>query len=263
MPFPPTDRVIFRNNPLREVICQLRFPTILAIKAETTAAMQDRLREVYPLYRMSTPEFGADVPKELTEVIGRLVPEVSRPHFFETESKARLVSLNTDFLALTERDYKRWEMYLEEFRKVKAAFEEGYRPAFYNRIGLRYQDLIDREELGLKDERWDKLVNPVLAGVLSDPAVEGDVIETSSTSAFAISGVPEGRARVQYGLVSRDVDGASRKVFAIDSDFYSNGRFSLEGVENVLAIFSRTAGDLFRWAIQPGLREALQPEPVD
>lgn len=225
--------------------------------------MQDRLRDVYPLYRVSAPEFGANVPKELTDVIGRLMPEVSQPHFFETENKARLVSLNMDFLALTEREYQRWEKYLGEFRKVRLAFEELYHPAFYSRIGLRYQDLIDREKLGLNDVRWEELVNPVLAGVLGDPAVEGDVIETSSISTFAISGVPEGRARVQYGLVNVDVDGATRNVFAIDTDFYSNGRFPLEGVEDALAIFSRTAGDLFRWSIQPGLHKALQPEPVD
>ena len=51
MPFPESERVVFRRNTLAEVICQLRFPPILEIAAKDPAAFQEQIRAEYPLYQ--------------------------------------------------------------------------------------------------------------------------------------------------------------------------------------------------------------------
>ena len=48
MPFPEAKRIIYRKNPLDQVICQLRFPPILKIDAEVPAKFQDRIRGDFP-----------------------------------------------------------------------------------------------------------------------------------------------------------------------------------------------------------------------
>ena len=51
MPFPDSERVIYQRNPLLEVICQLRFPSILRIDSEAPAVFQERVRKEYPMYQ--------------------------------------------------------------------------------------------------------------------------------------------------------------------------------------------------------------------
>ena len=48
MPFPDVERVIYNENPLDRVICQLRFAPILKIDTEIPAEFQERIRIDYP-----------------------------------------------------------------------------------------------------------------------------------------------------------------------------------------------------------------------
>src|SRR4051794_24623667 len=119
MPFPETPRVIFERNPLAEVICQLRFPTILRIASEPPADLQERLRPTYPVFRQEQPTLG--VPAELTEMVGELPMQLRTDtnYAFETEDGARTVSLTREFLAISERRYVRWENLSAEIQAVK------------------------------------------------------------------------------------------------------------------------------------------------
>jgi uncharacterized protein (TIGR04255 family) len=51
MPFPEIERIVYRNNPLTEVVCQLRFPPILSIESELPVKFQDAIREMYPSFQ--------------------------------------------------------------------------------------------------------------------------------------------------------------------------------------------------------------------
>jgi len=48
MPFPDAPRVIYQENPLVEVICQLRFPTILEISASEPALFREQYANSFP-----------------------------------------------------------------------------------------------------------------------------------------------------------------------------------------------------------------------
>ena len=48
--FSECERVNYAKAQLAEVICQLRFPTILRIGASEPAEFQERIREDYPRY---------------------------------------------------------------------------------------------------------------------------------------------------------------------------------------------------------------------
>ena len=48
--FSQQPRCIYRENPLGQVICQLRFPEILTIGANVPVEFQEAIRDQYPRY---------------------------------------------------------------------------------------------------------------------------------------------------------------------------------------------------------------------
>ena len=48
--FSEKDRIVYKNCQLVEVVCQLRFPTILAISEKAPAEFQDAVRKDFPQY---------------------------------------------------------------------------------------------------------------------------------------------------------------------------------------------------------------------
>ena len=59
MPFPDAKRIIFRKNPLTEVVCQLRFPPILKIDAEVPANFQEAIRTEFEI--LSNVVYGQEL----------------------------------------------------------------------------------------------------------------------------------------------------------------------------------------------------------
>ena len=90
-------RVTYRKNQLGEVICQLRFPEILAIGAKPPVDFQEAIRADYPQYssRMESP-----APK-LTGVPGKMQlqnqPPVTNYQFVSADGRWR-VNLTQKFI---------------------------------------------------------------------------------------------------------------------------------------------------------------------
>jgi uncharacterized protein (TIGR04255 family) len=262
MTFPKTQRVVFKNNPLVEVICQVRFPPVLEIASGDPAEFQKRIRSAYPLYRR---EDGVDTPEELKSIMAQLrvpLPSEKLNHVFLTEEGRRFVTLNREYVALTELQYERWESFRDEFRRAFEACQKVYQPSFYTRIGLRYRDVIDRGKLDLVKEPWESLICPPLLGPLSETAVGKAVQQTRTVTVIKLEEVKGGFVQVRHGLEAKppDTNGMS---FYVDADFFAHERSTQVDVPNILDAFNRIAGDLFRWAITPKLMEALGPVPVE
>ncbi len=263
MPFPETPRVIFRHNPLAEVICQLRFPTILEIASQAPSAFQQKIRGRYPLYAFEDP-IGSGLPKELSGLLAALPlpkpPDLS-VHKFLAEDSRRFISLNREFLALTETNYRRWEEMEAEIEIARAALEEVYKPAFYSRIGLRYHNRIDKDALGLDGEGWDSLLKPPFLGVLEAADVREQVHEIRTEAVIGVTEVPGAFVRLRHGLIRQPP--GSMGMYVVDADFYTAERGASEHVVEILGAFKRLAGNLFRWAITPRLHAALEPMEID
>ena len=141
MIFPESHRVVFKNNPLARVICQLRFPTILSISANEPDKFQEAVRRSYPYYKRKSnqllpPEViaAAQQVRELRDIVG----SGAQIHEFTAADEKRVVSLNQDFVALIENNYSDWEKFFRELDHILKALEKYYNPSFYTRIGLRY-----------------------------------------------------------------------------------------------------------------------------
>lgn len=263
MPFPESDREIYERNPLKEVICQFRFPTILQITAEIPTAFQNEIRKEYPIYTEQPPEISA--PPEIASLIKSLpIPKgIQQPvHKFSNEDETRFISLNQGFLGFSDRDYRRWESFKDSVQAAEEAFRLVYEPAFYTRIGLRYRDVIDREELELSKNPWRDLLNSSLIGTLgADGFSEEEIGEVQSQILLRLQEVPGGVVRIQHGL--NKLPDTQESVYLIDSDFYlDRQRSNPDHAFETLGKFNRLGGRLFRWAITPELRRALGPSSI-
>lgn len=132
--------------------------------------------------------------------------------------------------------------------------ETVYEPAFYSRVGLRYQDAIDKTELGLSKEPWERLLSQAIVGPLGDPGVSHDVVGQQGEILFGLTEVEGAYATLRHRL-ERNQEG--KEVYVIDSDFFTDQKTRDEQIFHVLDTFNRFAGYLFRWAITPRLAQAL------
>ena len=269
MPIPRSQRTVFRNNALAEVICQLRFPTILAVAAEPPAAFQDRIRALYPLYEQEASGLQLQlqgVPPEIASLMAQVPfpqPAADPVHKFLSEDHTRFISLKSDFVAFTETSYSRWEAFKEGILLAERAFRETRAPAFYTRIGLRYKNVISRKKFALEAQPWHELLQPHLTGLLGSRDLAQEVTDIRTVATIRVDQVPGARVTLRHGLVP-EPDG-SQQAYLIDVDFYTEERSTPQDAFRILDDFHSAAGDIFRWAIAPPLRLALQPEdtPAD
>lgn len=257
-PFPDSPRVIYARNPIDRVICQLRFPTILQIRSADPADFQEKVRSGYPLYQLDS---AGQLPAEVADMLSKFPVSQAlerHNHVFSTEDSERSITLSANSISLSEHSYERWDQFREELELAIKSVEETYHPTFYTRVGLRYTDIIDREELDL-DMAWHDLINRELIGVLGAEQLRERTQESEAVAMFSLGDiVPGAFARVRHGLVKSE-DAA--EVYQIDADYFTAERS--EDVLGILDEFNRLAGNLFRWAITERLQNALGRQPIN
>lgn len=263
--FPESERVLYKKNPLVEVICQFRFPTILRIREGHLADFQDVIRKGYPDYSEQAPSFGVppQVPKELAAVIEQInmpMPPGLISHRFSTKDSKRLISLRDGFMALAETKYERWESFKREIVKVESALKRVYKPAFYSRVGLRYRDVISRRSLGLTKIEWQDLLEPYIIAELGNKEVSGAISRIQTQAIIKIPEIPDGQIVLTHGLITKN--GSDEECYLIDADFSVERKEGINESFEILDKFHWLAGRLFRWAITKRLHNAMGPRAI-
>lgn len=264
MPIPDSPRVIYSQNPLVEVICQLRFPPILRIETEPPATLQDVIRVAYPLYAEKSA-VSVQLPQEVPPEVAKMVNDLgigrgtNLTHEFSSRDNTWHLTLSRDAIALRTTKYERWDEFRTRLDTACTAFVSAYQPSFYTRIGLRYVDVIQRSKFGLQEVRFSDLLKPHIAGELSASEI-ADEIETASRDILIRVDEEGGRVRIRHGIAF--IESSDEQCFLIDSDYFTGKHTETSDALRVLDRFNRIAGQLFRWCISDQLHEALEPEPV-
>jgi uncharacterized protein (TIGR04255 family) len=254
MPFPESPRVRYGKNPLVEVVCQLKFPTILRIDAEPPVAFQEKIRHLFPEYRPTQPQLPAGVrlPLEVLQMMFGGMGGGSH-EFLAGDEKSR-VTLTRDFVALTTSDYSEWKTFSEMLAIPLTALANVYKPPYFSRVGLRYRDQIDRKSLGLEAVAWSELLRDEVAGELAHGDVAPDVVRIIREVGLTMPN-ESGNIRIVHGL---EGDG-SDPTYMIDADFFIERKIEHGETNDVLEVFNRTAGNLFRWCVKRRLHDAMEP----
>jgi uncharacterized protein (TIGR04255 family) len=255
MPLPDVERVIYKRNPLVEVVGQLRFPQILKIANYDPVEFQDAIRIDYPILEISKGVVGIDAAaSEVASDPQRL----DTIYHFRTEDFHWRASLSRHFIALTTINYQRYEEFKHRFRAILEAFETIYHPPFYSRVGLRYQDLIVRSSLELGEVDWSELLPIHIAPELHIPGIVNSVVASTKTLVMRMG---TGQVAFRHGLVeARDEENRIELAYLLDADFFSEGRVGVGSyVWERLDEYNQSARKLFRWSIQERLHLAMEP----
>lgn len=260
--FSRDDRVIYRKNQLGEVICQLRFPEILTIEANAPVDFQEAIRDEFPRYsvRKETP-----MPK-LSGAPGNLQlekqPQNNNYQFMSADGVWR-VNLTSRFIFLACSRYTCWEDFAAKLDKPLAAFIKIYRPAYFERVGLRYLNFISRNALGLQGIPYRELIQPQYLGLLSDEDVqEGATTRATVDSELAIRGGCRAKIHAGPGLVKRAGQQDQEPKFVLDLDLYMLGNVAVNLSAGSLQTLHAQADSIFRGAITDTLHDAMEPETI-
>jgi len=260
MPFPESKRVLYRKNPLNQVISQFRFPPILRIDVEIPAPFQERIRKHFPHFSEKLENIV--VPPDLShlirpELMGQPSQLSAKNYEFSSEDGHWKINLTRTFVALTTTKYERWEQFKEKLKIPLDALVEVYAPDHFSRIGLRYVDIIRRSALNLSDVPWRELLQPYILGILGAPEVGDHVSHFMSQHEVRLSD-NESMVRIITGFVNPEADG--EMCYMIDSDFYNSHKTKIESAMERLDYFNGRASRLIQWCISERLHNAMEPE---
>lgn len=257
--FSTEPRVTYRKNQLGEVICQLRFPEILAIAAKPPVDFQEAIRADYPRYtsRMESP-----APR-LTGVPGNMTLQ-NQPaainHQFVSADGVWRVNLTSKFICLACARYTGWEEFAAKLDMPLAAFIQIYKPAYFERIGLRYVNFFSRKALGLEGRPYRELFAEKYLGVMADEQVVEPTVGRSGVDAeFAIRGGCRVKLHAGPGQVHRGGKTDGEVKFIFDQDLYMPGSIAPNLSAPALQTLHAQAWSIFRDAITDELHEAMEP----
>ena len=257
-------RYLYTRPPLVEVICQLRFPTILSIGAKEPAEFQDAIRGEYPRYaaRQEYPMpkvAGAGTPNPSVQQ----QPPITNYNFVSQDGKWK-VNLTNNFIALSTMSYRQWEDFAQRLDVVLAQFIRIYQPAFFERIGLRYLNAVSRKAVGMEDLLWDDLIQSAYVGVLGEPDVdEKGVTKCSLDVEMSLGGDCRMKLHAGPGMLKRGPQEAQSEVrFILDGDFSAAGNLPADQIPARLEALHGWAVRLFQGAITRELHDAMGPTPL-
>lgn len=240
MKIPERERVAYGLAPLLFAGCQISFPRLLDLEQQLPVDFQRAVSPRFPHVEVR----GEDKDPKIY-------------HFSTAESEVSF-SLSSTGLFVGTGEYQRWEILREHAEIAVRSFVEIYSPTLLTRIAVRYQNVIQREEIGFNDVDWDALIAPHLAGaLLSVPSAD-----VNHFAAETVISLEQGNLKLRYGLAENEA--GDRTGFLIDCEIFDEQQrpVSIEDVLDQLDRFNREAGRAFRWCITDRLHEALRPAPI-
>jgi uncharacterized protein (TIGR04255 family) len=252
--FPHRDRVIFDNNPLIEVICQLRFPKLLRLESEAPATFQERIRDRFPELEREIVGLPSQVPEQILKAIGAALPQGG--YIFHTRDKTSKVTIGSGSISLSTSKYVTWAEFNADLEMAMSALVDIYAPSFYERVGLRYRNVIDRSKLSLEEKPWSDLLTTSVAGELTDEALCRGVDGINKTLHCRLSEDGD-LMNFQHGFVQ--VNDQPEVCYLLDFDYHLDGQVESGTVHEIVSRLHGYSGDAFQWCITDDLRLALHP----
>ncbi len=237
-------RVIYENNQLGEVICQLRFPEILTIQAELPAKFQDAIRGEFPRYVLRKEKAGSD---------GQ-----SNNYQFMTDDGTWRINLTSKFISLSTSRYRCWEEFAAMLDGPLAAFIRLYHPACFDRVGLRYLNFFSRKALAMEGVPFRELFQPAYLGLLGEEDVEEFATVRSGVDAeMSIQGGAKLKLHAGPGKVTIGGRADEEVKYILDLDLYMSAKVPVNLSAGALQTLHSQAYGIFRGAITDRLHDAL------
>ncbi len=260
--FSDRERYLYRKRQLVEVICQLRFPTILSISAREPADFQEAIRGDFPQYKrlleQAQPKLSGG-PGSFRVEEGE---KITNYQFLSADGRWK-VNLTNSFVSLATPAYTTWEDFAAKLDLVLAQFIPIYRPAYFERVGLRFINVFSRKALDLEGVPFRELFQPGYLGLLAEEDVrEEGFARAGQDIELAISGGCRIKMHAGPGLLQRGNVKDGEIKFILDNDVFMNGKLPVAQCAPALQTVHIQADRIFAGAITERLHEAMEPEPL-
>ena len=260
--FSECERVQYNKSQLLEVICQLRFPAILSIAAREPAEFQELIRADYPQYTRNIEKLPPKVIGQPGNMKFEEQPVVVNYQFLSADGRWK-VNLTNTFIALATPAYTCWESFARKLDEVLVHFIKVYKPAFFERIGLRYINAFSRAALDLEDTPFSELIRPGYLGLMAEDDVQERAFSRIMQEAeMALPGGCRLKLHCGPGMVKRNnVDDKEIK-FILDNDIFMSGKIAMRDSAGALNTAHINADRIFRGAITDTLHDAMDPQAL-
>lgn len=242
---PPPTEVPLEHPPLVRVICQIQFPTRLAIhKPERVSRFQELVHAEYPLLKeerirhvVIESEGSANVKED---VVWR---------FFDRTRKWR-VSLATGFISLDTSNYASRQDFLERLGRLLDVVEQTFDPQVALRVGLRYVDRLTGEDF----KAIDRLMRDEVVGVGSGPLGQSAQHLLTET----LLQTEEGTLQARWGSLPANVthdpnllEAADQRSWILDIDMFvdQEQQFIASELIGMTKKLAERIYTVFRWVV--------------
>lgn len=257
MLFSDRPRTHYEKTLAHEVICQLRFPTILSINNVEPADFQERIREDFPQYARKQDV----LPPQIVNGKPEPQPPVTNYHFLSQDGRWKL-NLTKDFIALSTLHYPGWEEFARQLDKPLAAFIRLYKPAYFQRVGLRYVNIFSRARLGLEGALWAELFSPAYTAPMQEAELPEDrFLNCACDLTLKLDSSCQAKVHAGPGVVKRNAPGVPQDPevkFIFDMDLSMTGNTPCTLAAGALETLHGHSTRLFEGAVTDRLRDAME-----
>ena len=258
--FASEPRCINSKNPQGEVNSQQRFPEILTIGANAPVDFQEAIRQQFPRYAAKQEASAPQITGSPGNFSLKNQPTTVNYQFASADGVWR-VNLTSKFISLACSRYTCWEDFAKQLDQPLAAFIKIYKPAFFERVGLRYLNFISRSSLDLEGVPFRDLIAPCYLGPMAEEDVsEAGCVRSSVDTELTIRGGCKVKLHAGPGLVKRNGQAESEVKFIFDQDLFMSGNIPVNLSAGALQTLHSQAYPIFRGAITPLLHNAMEPE---
>ena len=239
------ERVQYKHNFLKQVVCELRFPLLPSLGGENPPLpFLTAVRKLYP---------HTDRANEITMSVGSSCSPSSMAHLFRSVKMDWTVSLKSQAISVETTRYTAYEGLRERVLQIVEAAREVIDSDFFTRVGLRYINVIPTAGSTMQD--W---VNPQLVGALVGVPFKG----VSEHSGKLLLAVEDGGLLLQHGLKPKGAGSAPISEtlpmpdYVIDIDTF-RAEVALADVGAALDAAHQQSYAMFDWALGPKARALL------
>lgn len=240
--FPSKKDIPLKNDPLVEVVCQVRFPTILRINTEDPSEFQEEIRGRFPKIEVEQG-FLLRVPKPGSGGAPAAEAESKKTYRFRSRDEDTTVSLASEFYALSTKRYAHWKDFSDNLSLVDEVVKKVYNPAYATRIGLRFINRIKPENTGLQTlDDILELLNPDLIGYTQSNVW---TLPEEMQSRLLLS---DGEAKLNL-RTGYDKDDDDDTFFLLDFDYFEEGELPLSRLVERCNEYHDVIYRAFRWCV--------------
>lgn len=248
----------YKNNPLYEVILQIRFPKILSINSNDPIEFQEKIKKLFPIYRLKIENEQEMEFNPNTESIFLKGKKTYSNHNFISQDGHYKVNLTSDFIAISTNNYTKWDYLFEMFQSVFDSFQEIYQSPFFERIGLRYVNAFSKEKLMLGNALWKDVLNNNYIGALS--FIPEQRVKNNNIAFEYELDEPTMRAKINAGLGTLN---NVYKVFIFDCDLICIKQINKEEINGIIQTLHNNEVNIFEGFLSETLKQHMEPITSD